>query len=103
MSELNSQAAICDINRNNHYVSEWALVHKGELAGLYDSFESAWSEAAIRFRRRRCLIRQVSPFPITLTVSADNLQPKKSKLLASFQKWARFFTRQLFTANETPS
>jgi len=101
MLELNSQAATCCINRNNSHVSEWALVHKGELAGLYDSFESAWSEAAVRFRRRRCLVRQISPFPLTLTISADNLQAKRSKLLSSFPKWTHFFER--FTANETPS
>lgn len=100
MPELDSQAAICDINRNTPHTGEWALVHKGELAGLYDSSESAWSEAAIRFRRRRCQVRQISPFPLSLTVSADNLQSSKVGLLASFRKWSRFFTRPLFTVNE---
>lgn len=86
------------VNQKDSSIGEWALVHKGELAGLYDSFESAWSEAASRFHRRRCIVRQISAFPLPLAVSAENLQPRENRLQQSFHKWTRF-TRHLF-ANE---
>ena|ERR1700761_9111382 len=79
---------------------EWVLVHKGELAGLYDSFEAASSEAAIRFHRRRCLVRPISTIPLTLMVSVESLQAINNKLPMLFEKWIRFFARRLFAANE---
>ncbi len=90
-----------EVTDQKSYVEQWALVHKGELVGIYGSFESAWSEAAIRFHHRRCMIRQISAFPLTLAVSAENLQTE-SKLLLLSQKCIRFFARQLFPANEMP-
>lgn len=91
MSQLDPQTASEHNNRNISPMGEWALVHKDELAGLYNSFESAWSEAAIRFGRRRCIVRQISAFPMMLIVTADNLQTRKSKLLAPLQRWTSFF------------
>ena len=103
MPEANCENPACnvEITDQESYVEQWALVYKGELAGIYTSCESAWSEAAIRFHRRRCMVRQISAFPMTLSVSAENLRAE-SKLLLLSQKCIRFFTRQLFPANEIP-
>jgi len=105
MPETNCENPACNVritNRENQDIGEWALIHKGELAGIYGSVESAWSEAAARFHRRRCLVRPISTFSMTLAVSAENLRGSESRLLHSFQKWTRF-TRQLFAANEMSS
>jgi len=103
MPELKCQTPDCNNNvddPNHPETGEWALLHKGELAGLYSSFESASSEAAARFHCRSCLIRQVSTPPLTLAVSAENIQAANNKLLMLLQKWARSITRRLFPANE---
>jgi hypothetical protein len=105
MPEANFENPACNIQatgQDNHDIGEWALIHKGELAGIYGSVESAWSEAAARFHRRRCLVRPISNFSMTLTVSAENLQSSENRLSHSFQKWTRF-TRQLFAAGEMSS
>jgi hypothetical protein len=103
MPEANCENSACNVEVADEkgYIEQWALVHKGELAGIYGSFETAWSEAAIRFHHRRCMVRQISAFPLTLSVSAENLQAE-SRLLLLSQKWIRFFARQLFPANEIP-
>jgi hypothetical protein len=49
----------------NRREGEWVLLHKGELAGIYGSFESAQIEAADRFRQRKCVIRQISSFRLS--------------------------------------
>ncbi|QNI32897.1 hypothetical protein H7849_02565 [Alloacidobacterium dinghuense] len=103
MPELKCQTPDCNnevADQNHSEMGEWALLHKGELAGLYNSFEKASHEAATRFHCRRCQIRQVSTPPLVLTVSADNLQSANSKLTKLFQKWTRSLTRRLFAANE---
>ena len=77
MPETNRENPACNIQNTdpeNHDIGEWALIHKGELAGIYGSVESAWSEAAVRFHRRRCLVRPISTFSMTLAVSAENLR-----------------------------
>ena len=103
MPKANCENSACnaEVANQKSQIEQWALVHKGELAGIYGSFESAWTEAAIRFHRHRCMVRQISAFPLTLSVSAENLQTE-SKLLVLSQKWIRFFARQLFPANEMP-
>ena len=103
MPETNCENPTCNVELTDQksYIEQWALVHKGELVGIYGSFEGAWSEAAIRFHHRSCMVRQISAFPLTLSTSAENLQTANKLLLLS-QKWIRFFTRQLFPANEMP-
>jgi hypothetical protein len=98
MPELKCQTAT--YSQSTHNSGEWALVHKGELAGIFNSFESASRESAARFRRRRCLIRQINTPAIMLTAAAENLRAGDSKLFMSLQKWTRFVTRRLFSANE---
>jgi hypothetical protein len=103
MPELKCQTPACnnEVADPHHFeTGEWALLHKGELAGLYSSFENASSEAAARFHCRRCLIRQVSAPPLALTVSAENLRAANNKVLILLQKWTRSITRRLFPADE---
>jgi hypothetical protein len=103
MPELKCQTPDCDneVAAPHHAeTGEWALVHKGELAGLYRSFETASFEAAARFHCRRCLIRQVSTPPMTLAVSGNNLRTSNNKALRLLHKWTRSIARRLFPANE---
>lgn len=103
MPELKCQTPDCDnpIEDPSHSeTGEWALLHNGELAGLYNSFESASHEAAARFHCRHCLIRQVSTPPLLLEVSYENIQTDSNKALKLLQKWAQSISRRLFPANE---
>ena len=50
-------------------IGKWALVHHGELIGIYDSFESAAGEAVRQFGRGPYLIRQVGAPPVVLPAS----------------------------------
>src|SRR5271170_5634511 len=104
MPEANYENPACNIEVADEkgYIEQWALVHKGELAGIYGSFESAWTQAAIRFPHRRPPPPPPRAFPLTLSVSAEHLGAE-SKLLLMSQKWIRFFARQLFPANEISS
>ena len=102
MPEANCENSTCNIEviDQKGYIEQWALVYKGELAGIYGSFESAWTEAAIRFHHRRCMVRQISNPPLTVSVSAENVQEANSKLFMLFQKWTRVFARRFFPENE---
>jgi len=103
MSERKCQTPDCTneiVDPSHLEAGEWALLHKGELAGLYSSFETASGEAAARFHCRRCQIRQVSTPPLSLEVSPENLQDNGNKALTLLQKWARSISRRLFPANE---
>jgi len=103
MPELICQTPNCsnEVAAPHHpKLGEWALVHKGELAGLYRSFETASFEAAARFHCRRCLIRQVSTPPMTLSVSANSLNTANNKALQLLQKWKKSIARRLFPTNE---
>lgn len=51
------------------HLGEWALVHQGELIGLYGSFEEAAADAVRRFGSGPFLIRQIGAEPITLPAS----------------------------------
>jgi hypothetical protein len=103
MPELICQTPDCnnEVAAPHHAeLGEWALVHKGELAGLYRSFETASFEAAARFHCRRCLIRQVSTPPMTLAVSESTPRTTNNKALQLLQKWTRSIALRLFPANE---
>lgn len=51
------------------HFGKWVVVHNKELAGVYDSFESAAEDAVERFGSGPYLIREVGAAPITLPAS----------------------------------
>jgi len=101
MPRLTCENPTCCIRRPNseNDAGEWVLVHKGELAGIYRSFEAAHREAATRFNRRQCHIRTISIAPGSHE-SVRNFQTAGNKLFTSLQKFIRSLTRQLFPASE---
>ena len=103
MPAVNFENPACSIkiaDQKNQSTEEWALIHKGELAGIYGSVESAWNEAATRFHRRRCLVRQISTPPLTVGISAENLQATDTWMFMPIQKWIRLVARRLFPTSE---
>ena len=52
------------------HLGKWVVVHGGELAGLYDTFEDAAAQAVERFGAGPYLIREIGAPPITLPASA---------------------------------
>jgi hypothetical protein len=51
-------------------MGKWVGIHAEALAGVYDSFEAAASDAVRRFGRGPYLIRQVGAQPLTMPASA---------------------------------
>jgi hypothetical protein len=53
-----------------HHKGKWALIHGDDLAGVFDSFENAATEAVERFGAGPFLVRQIGAPPLTLPASA---------------------------------
>ncbi len=56
-------------NLEINHLGKWVVVHSKQLAGVYDSFESAAEAAVGRFGSGPYLIRTVGAAPITLPAS----------------------------------
>ena len=72
MSKLSDEIAAYEEMRDNletDYTGQWVVVHGGELAGIYPSFEEAAEDAVQKFGRGPYLIRQVGAPPMTLPAS----------------------------------
>jgi hypothetical protein len=66
--EISAYEAIPE-NIETQHRGKWALIHAGELIGVYDSFEVAAEEAVRHFGRGPYLIRQIGASPVTLPAS----------------------------------
>jgi hypothetical protein len=103
MSVANFSSPACECiteDAINTSIGEWALIHKGELAGLYPSPIQAWNDAAARFRNRRCQVRPISSSVLKMTISSLDLVNPESRLISVIQKAVRAITRYLFPASE---
>lgn len=58
-----------------HHLGKWAVVRGGELAGTFDTFDTAAREAHQRFGRGPYLIRQIGATPMRLPISAYRFMP----------------------------
>ena len=66
--EIAAYEKMCNDLEIDHF-GKWVIVYDKELAGTYDSFESAAEDAVRRFGRGPYLIREVGASPITLPAS----------------------------------
>ncbi|MBI4923212.1 MAG: hypothetical protein HY834_15835 [Devosia nanyangense] len=48
---------------------KWALIHKNDLVGTFDTFDDAATHAVARFGRGPFLIRQIGAADVTLPAS----------------------------------
>jgi hypothetical protein len=72
MAELKDEIAAYDTMRADleaTSLGKWVLVHDRAVIGIYESFDSAASEAVHRFGRGPYLIRQIGAPPISMPVS----------------------------------
>jgi hypothetical protein len=51
------------------HLGKWIVIHDSELAGVFDDFETAATDAVVKFGRGPYLIRQVGAPPVVLPVS----------------------------------
>jgi hypothetical protein len=64
--------AYCELQASleSKETGRWAVIHDAQLAGIFDSFEEAATDAVERFGRGPYLIRHIGAPPITLPASA---------------------------------
>ena len=103
MSALNLSNPACKYKTKDSIHTprgEWALIHKGELAGLYSSSVHAWNDAAARFRSRHCQVRPVGASEFKIAVASFDLASSESRLMTAVQRSIRAIGRLLFPARE---
>ena len=66
--EIGAYEAMLDDLEIEH-LGKWVIVHGGELAGSYETFEDAANDAIAFFGRGPYLIRQVGAPPLVLPTS----------------------------------
>ena len=52
-----------------HHKGKWVVIYGGEVAGVYDQFQAAASEAVSRFGRGPYLVREIGAPDIILPAS----------------------------------